>query len=149
AAEYDPHLGRHHIRGVVGPDEYHDAYPDADRPGLDDNAYTNVTAAWVLAHTIDVLRSLPEPRRRELDERTGLDAGELDHWEEVSRTLHIPFHDGVISQFEGYGDLEELDWRGYRKQDADTRWLDRMMAAAGATANRYQASKPAEVLMAV
>ncbi|MFE8993036.1 hypothetical protein ACFYMI_35480 [Streptomyces collinus] len=31
-----------------GPDEYHDAYPGSPAPGLDDNAYTNVTAAWVL-----------------------------------------------------------------------------------------------------
>ncbi|WP_343999880.1 glycoside hydrolase family 65 protein [Streptomyces thermocarboxydovorans] len=147
AAEYDPHLGRHHIRGVVGPDEYHDAYPGSDRPGLDDNAYTNVTAAWVLAHTLDVLRSLPEPRRLELDERTGLDAGELDHWEEVSRTLHIPFHEGVISQFEGYGELEELDWHGYRKQYGDIRRLDRILEAEGDTVNRYQASKQADVLM--
>ncbi|MEV8592740.1 glycosyl hydrolase family 65 protein [Streptomyces sp. NPDC052012] len=147
AAEYDPHLGRHRIRGVVGPDEYHDAYPGADRPGLDDNAYTNVTAAWVLAHTLDVLRALPEPRRRELDERTGLDGGELEHWEEVSRTLHVPFHEGVISQFEGYGELAELDWPAYRRRYGDIRRLDRILEAEGDTVNRYQASKQADVLM--
>ena len=32
----------------MGPDEYHDGYPDARRAGLDNNAYTNVMAAWVL-----------------------------------------------------------------------------------------------------
>ncbi|GHE55869.1 hypothetical protein GCM10017771_78530 [Streptomyces capitiformicae] len=45
AATWDESLGRYRIRGVVGPDEYHEACPGADRPGLDDNAYTNVTAA--------------------------------------------------------------------------------------------------------
>lgn len=49
SAEWDDGLERYRIRGVVGPDEYHDAYPDSDAPGLDDNTYTNVTAAWVLA----------------------------------------------------------------------------------------------------
>jgi trehalose/maltose hydrolase-like predicted phosphorylase len=147
SAGYDDHLGRHRIRGVVGPDEYHDAYPDAVRPGLDDNAYTNVTAAWVLARTLELLRALPEPRRRELVEGAGLEPDEPARWEEVSRTLHVPFHDGVISQFEGYGDLAELDWDGYRKRYDDIRRLDRILEAEGNTVNRYKASKQADVLM--
>ncbi|MET9128794.1 glycoside hydrolase family 65 protein [Streptomyces antibioticus] len=147
SATWDERLGRHRIRGVMGPDEYHDAYPDALRPGLDDNAYTNVTAAWVLSRTLDVLRTLPEPRRRELAERTGLDDGELEQWEDVSRTLHVPFHEGVISQFEGYGDLAELDWEGYRHRYGDIRRLDRIMEAEDDTVNRYKASKQADVLM--
>ncbi|MFJ1811183.1 MULTISPECIES: glycoside hydrolase family 65 protein [unclassified Streptomyces] len=147
SATWDERLGRHRIRGVMGPDEYHDAYPEARRPGLDDNAYTNVTAAWVLARTLDVLRTLPEPRRRELTERTGLDDGELEQWEDVSRTLHVPFHDGVVSQFDGYGDLAELDWEEYRSRYGDIRRLDRILEAEGDTANRYKASKQADVLM--
>jgi len=147
SAVYDDSLGRHRIKGVVGPDEYHEAYPDASTPGLDDNAYTNVTAAWVLTRTLELLRALPEPRRRELVERTGLDEGELELWEDVSRTLHVPFHAGVISQFEGYGDLAELDWDGYRGRYGDIRRLDRILEAEGDSVNRYQASKQADVLM--
>ncbi|MFG2030583.1 glycoside hydrolase family 65 protein [Streptomyces sp. NPDC048825] len=147
AAVYDESLGRHRIRGVVGPDEYHEAYPGARVPGLDDNAYTNLTAAWVLARTLELLETLPEPRRRELVERTGLDGGELELWEDVSRTLHVPFHDDVISQFEGYGRLEELDWDGYRERYGDIRRLDRILEAEGDSVNRYQASKQADVLM--
>ncbi|MFC5638535.1 glycoside hydrolase family 65 protein [Streptomyces bullii] len=146
-ATWDDDLMRYRIRGVVGPDEYHDAYPGATGPGLDDNAYTNVTAAWVLSHTLEVLRTLPEPRRRELAERTGLDDSELDQWEDVSRALHIPFHRGVISQFHGYGDLAELDWHAYRQRYGDIRRLDRILEAEGDTVNRYQASKQADVLM--
>ncbi|MDR3080473.1 MAG: glycoside hydrolase family 65 protein, partial [Streptomyces sp.] len=147
SATYDEGLARHRIRGVVGPDEYHDAYPDAPEPGLDDNTYTNVTAAWVLTRTLEVLRTLPEPRRRELEERTGLDGGELQRWEEVSRTLYVPFHDGVISQFEGYAGLDELDWDGYRKRYGNIQRLDRILEAEGDTVNHYQASKQADVLM--
>ena len=147
SATWDESLKRHRIRGVVGPDEYHDAYPNAREPGLDDNAYTNVTAAWVLTRTLEVLENLPEPRRRELVERTGLDGGELEQWEDVSRSLHVPFHDGVVSQFEGYGELAELDWEDYRKRYDDIRRLDRILEAEGDTVNRYQASKQADVLM--
>ncbi|MFD0313137.1 glycoside hydrolase family 65 protein [Streptomyces flavalbus] len=147
AATWDEQLGRHRIRGVLGPDEYHDAYPDATTPGLDDNAYTNVTAAWVLSRTLELLAALPEPRRRELTERTALEDGELEQWDEISRTLHVPFHQGVISQFEGYGDLAELDWHGYRRNYGDIRRLDRILEAEGDTVNRYQASKQADVLM--
>ncbi|MFJ2238051.1 glycoside hydrolase family 65 protein [Streptomyces sp. NPDC087859] len=147
SAVYDDSLGRHRIKGVVGPDEYHEAYPDAQQPGLDDNAYTNVTAAWVLARALELLRTLPEPRCRELVERTGLDGGELELWEDVSRTLHVPFHDDVISQFEGYGELAELDWEAYRARYGDIRRLDRILEAEDDSVNRYQASKQADVLM--
>ncbi|UNO44388.1 glycosyl hydrolase family 65 protein [Streptomyces sp. MST-110588] len=146
-ARYDPGTGRYRILGVVGPDEYHDAYPDAGVPGLNDNAYTNVTAAWVLRRALDLARTLPVPRRRELFDQLHLDAGELDRWEEVSRKLRVPFHAGVVSQFDGYGDLAELDWETYRKRYGDIRRLDRILEEEGDSPNRYQVSKQADVLM--
>ncbi|MFI9722681.1 glycoside hydrolase family 65 protein [Streptomyces sp. NPDC052396] len=147
SAVFDSAIGRYRIRGVVGPDEYHDAYPEAEDPGIDDNAYTNVTAAWVLARALDLVRSLPGRLRQELFERESLEAGELTRWEEISRRLHVPFHQGVISQFEGYGELAELDWAAYRERYGDIRRLDRILEAEGDSVNRYQASKQADVLM--
>ncbi|GJF24624.1 MULTISPECIES: glycosyl hydrolase family 65 protein [Streptomyces] len=147
SAEFVPGAGRYRIRGVVGPDEYHDRYPDAARPGLDDNAYTNVTAVWVLGRALELVRRLPAWRREELFERIGLDSGELPKWEEVSRRLRVPFHRGVISQFDGYGDLAELDWDAYRARYHSIRRLDRILEAEGDSVNRYQASKQADVLM--
>lgn len=147
AAVLDPSFGRYRIRGVVGPDEYHEAYPDAPVPGLDDNAYTNVTAAWVLSRALDLAGTLPGPRRRELFERIRLAPDELERWEDVSRRLRVPFHEGVISQFEGYGELEELDWNGYTSRYGDIRRLDRVLEAEGDSTNRYRASKQADVLM--
>jgi trehalose/maltose hydrolase-like predicted phosphorylase len=147
AATFDPDTGRYRIRGVVGPDEYHDAYPGAALPGLDDNAYTNVTAAWVLSRALDLLRRLPAWRREELFQRVPLDTGELSRWEEVSRRLRVPFHRGVISQFDGYDDLAELDWDSYRARYESIRRLDRILEAEGDTVNRYKASKQADVLM--
>ena len=147
-ATYNRALDRYEICGVMGPDEYHDGYPDRDEPGLDNNAYTNVMAAWVLCRALETLELLPDHRRTELAERTGLAREELERWEEVSRKLRVPFHDGdIISQFEGYGDLEELDWDQLRRRHGDIRRLDRLLEADGDTPNRYKASKQADVLM--
>ncbi|MGA5703948.1 glycoside hydrolase family 65 protein [Peterkaempfera bronchialis] len=152
SAVLDPGTGRYRLLGVVGPDEYHEAYPGADRPGLDDNAYTNVTAAWVLCRALELLRTLPPVRRDELMDRTVLDPAEPLLWEDVSRRLTIPFHRDsagawVVSQFDGYGRLRELDWDGYRARYGDIRRLDRILEAEDDTVNRYQASKQADALM--
>ncbi|MEU5718921.1 glycosyl hydrolase family 65 protein [Streptomyces sp. NPDC020403] len=147
SAAWDPALGRYRIRHVMGPDEYHDGYPDSDVAGLDDNTYTNVTAAWVLARAGELCRALPGSRCRRLLEELRLVPAELARWEDISHRLHVPFHRGVISQFAGYGDLAELDWRGLRDRYGDIRRLDRILEAEGDTVNRYQASKQADVLM--
>ncbi|MFE3461143.1 glycoside hydrolase family 65 protein [Nocardiopsis aegyptia] len=146
-AEYDKALDRYVIRGVMGPDEYHDGYVDRAEPGLDDNAYTNVMTVWVLMRAMETLDLLPESRRRELEETTGMAPHEIDLFADVSRKMRVPFHDGVISQFDGYGDLEELDWDRYRAAYGDIRRLDRILEAEGDTCNRYKASKQADVLM--
>jgi alpha,alpha-trehalase len=151
AARYDEASDRYEIRGVMGPDEYHTAYPDADpasEGGLDNNAYTNVMAAWVLVRARDVLDLLPERRCRKLREHLGISPEEIEHWEDVSRKLRVCFHDdGIISQFEGYETLEEFDWEGYGRRYGDIQRLDRILEAEGDTPNRYKVSKQADVLM--
>jgi alpha,alpha-trehalase len=147
-ATYDHGSDRYEIRGVMGPDEYHDGSPGRDEPGLDNNAYTNVMAAWVLCRALETLELLPDHRRTELTERLGLRREEVGRWEEASRKLRVCFHDGdIISQFEGYGDLEELDWDGLRRRHGNIRRLDRVLEAEGDSTNRYKASKQADVLM--
>ena len=86
-ASYSHALDRYEIRGVMGPDEYHDGYPDRDEPGLDNNAYTNVMAAWVLCRALETLELLPDHRRTELTEQLGLRQEEVDRWDETSRKL--------------------------------------------------------------
>ena len=90
----------------------------------------------MLARSLDLLRSFPEPRSPGAAPPGPLRAhrtrrAELDLWEGVSRLLHVPFHVGVISQFEGYGELAELDWDGYRDRYGDIRRLDRILEAEG------------------
>jgi len=147
-ATYNRAIDRYEILKVMGPDEYHDAYPNADEPGLNNNAYTNVMAAWVLARTIEALDLLPEFRRNELMDKLHIQREELTRWDEISRKLKIAFHDdGIISQFEGYGDLAEFDWIGYGERYGDIQRLDRILEAEGDSPNRYKLSKQADVLM--
>ncbi len=148
AATYSPPRDRYEIRGVVGPDEYHTAYPDSTRAGLDNNAYTNVMAAWVLECAGRVIELLDEDCRREIFEDLQVTGDEIAEWDRISRRLFVPFHDDyIISQFEGYEDLEEFDWEGYRAKYGDIHRLDRILEAEGDSANRYKVSKQADVLM--
>jgi alpha,alpha-trehalase len=146
-ATYDPERERYVIRGVMGPDEYHEDYPGEEGRGLDNNAFTNVMAAWVLTRALDVFESLPEYHAREVREALRVRTEELERWEEVSRKLFVPFHDGVISQFEGYEDLDEFDWEAYRHKYGDIQRLDRILEAEGDSPNHYKLSKQADVLM--
>jgi trehalose/maltose hydrolase-like predicted phosphorylase len=133
---------------VVGPDEFHEGYPGSPTPGLNNNAYTNVMAVWVLARAKDVLEVLPNVRRAELTERLELSPEEISRWDDISRRMFVPFHgDGIISQFEGYEQLAELDWDGYRRRYRNIQRLDLILEAENDSANRYKASKQADVLM--
>ena len=148
-ATYDDSEDRFHIQGVMGPDEYHDGYPDTPGEGLRDNAYTNVLTAWVCRRAVETLSLIPEHERAELRERLGLTPEEVDRWEHVGRRMAVPFHDGIISQFDGYGDLAELDWEHYRRRYGNIERLDLILEAEGDSTNRYRLSKQADVLMLV
>jgi len=132
----------------MGPDEYHDGYPDGEKPGLNNNAYTNVMVTWVLCRALDLLDLLPEDQRGKLCERLELGQEEIGRWRDLSHKMRLVFHDdGIISQFEGYDQLAEFDWEGYRRKYEDIQRLDRILEAEGDSPNRYKASKQADVLM--
>jgi len=146
-ATYNHALDRYEIKGVMGPDEYHEGYPDRAEPGLDNNAYTNLMAVWCICRAFDVLDVLPPSAALELRERLVLGEEELDRWGDVSRKMRVCFHDGVISQFEGYELLEELDWGAYRSKYGDISRLDRILEAEDDSPNRYKLTKQADVMM--
>ena len=146
-SSWDGDLGRYHISGVVGPDEFHDGYPWSDEPGVIDNAYTNVMASWLLWRAGELVGLLKTENRTQATERLGVDDAEIARWDSISRSLHIPFHDGVISQFTGYERLEPFDLDGYRDRYGNIGRLDLILEAEGDAVSRYQVSKQADVLM--
>jgi len=103
--------GRAHIRGVIGPDEYHET--------VDDNAYTNVMAGWNLGRAADamsILKSQRHPGWARLSARLGLAADEPAAWRRIAAALVTGFHPdtGLFEQFDGYFELEEVDIAGHR-----------------------------------
>ena len=74
----------HHIRGVVGPDEYHF--------GVNDNAYTN----WMARFNLE--------RAAWAAQRAGINKAEAQEWSALASSLYCPAPraDGVIEQFEGF-----------------------------------------------
>ena len=145
---FNDERGRYEIRGVMGPDEFHDGYPDAATPGLNNNAYTNIMAVWVLCRAMEVLDLLSDMRRAELTTRLGISSEEIARWDDISRKIYVPFHDdGIISQFEGYDTLREFDWQDYRARYGNIQRLDLILEAENDSPNRYKLSKQADVVM--
>jgi trehalose/maltose hydrolase-like predicted phosphorylase len=102
--------GHCHIRGVIGPDEYHEH--------IDDNAYTNVMARWNIRRALDVAAWLREQwpaRWVSLSSHLGLHDAELKQWLNVANTLATGLHPktGLFEQFSGYFALEDIDLKNY------------------------------------
>jgi trehalose/maltose hydrolase-like predicted phosphorylase len=100
--------GRCHIRGVIGPDEYHEC--------IDDNAY--VMARWNIRRALEVAEALRDrwpATRAILSTRPCLDEAELQQWRDVADTLVIGLQPttGLFEQFAGYFDLEDIDLSPY------------------------------------
>ena len=147
-ATYNAEEDRYEIHGVMGPDEYHEAYPDSDEPGLRNNTYTNVMVVWVLQQALEALEVLPPHYRQELVAELAIGDDELDRWRDITHKMKVVFHaDGVLTQFEGYEDLAEFDWEGYRERYGNIARLDRLLEAEGDSTDRYKLAKQADVLM--
>ena len=102
--------GRCHIRGVIGPDEYHEH--------IDDNAYTNVMARWNIRRALDIAAALRERWPAcwtTLAGRLRLDEAELKQWRSVADTLidGLQPTTGLFEQFGGYFGLEDIDLAKY------------------------------------
>jgi beta-phosphoglucomutase family hydrolase len=148
-AVHDGASDRFHLNGVMGPDEYHTGYPDRPGEGINDNAYTNVMAAWVCGRALHLVRSvLQGHEQQDLVSRLQVRREELDLWERLSHRMYVPFHgDGIISQFEGYGDLKELNWDHYRHLYGNIERLDLILEAEHQAPNQYMLAKQADALM--
>lgn len=147
-ASWDPEDERFHIDGVMGPDEYHDGYPEAPGEGLRDNAYTNILTAWLFARLADARELLDGHYWDDVADRLQITTSDLQRWDQLRRGLSVPFHeDRVISQFAGYDRLAEFDWADYRHRYGNIGRLDLILESEGDATNRYKLSKQADVLM--
>ncbi|GIZ50135.1 hypothetical protein NCCP691_01490 [Noviherbaspirillum aridicola] len=142
----EPAGDRYVIRGVIGPDEYHNAYPWREEAGLDNNACTNLMAVWTLCRARELLGMLPAEQAASLRRRLALDDEELALWDRISRRMTVCFHeDGVISQFEGFERLEPFDPDCLPPHLAGER-TDWALRALGRNPDEFQVTKQADVL---
>jgi len=146
--KYDPSDGRYHTRGVMGPDEFHEKIPGSLRSGLKDNAYTNLMIVWTLLKAQEIIKILPEGRKKRIMKKIKLEQKEFYRWSDIIHKMALVVNaDSVISQFAGYFKLKELDWKGYREEYGDIQRLDRILKAEGKSPDNYKVSKQADVLM--
>jgi len=147
-AYYNERDGRFHTKGMMGPDEFHEKNPHAEKPGVEDNAYSNVMIVWTLLKAKEVLAQLPEEHRRRLVKRLRLEDKDFLLWEEITKKMNVLIdQNGIIEQFKGYFALKELDWAGYRAEYGNIRRMDRILKAEGKSPDDYKVAKQADVLM--
>ncbi len=146
--DFNPETDRYEIRGIMGPDEYHTGYPESENPGLNNNAYTNFMAVWVIQCALNVLDMFDEKHTNQFAGKVGFDESTLELWEELTKKMYIPFiENNIILQFDGFDKLKDLDWEKYRKKYGDVLRLDRILEKENDSPNFYKASKQADVLM--
>jgi trehalose/maltose hydrolase-like predicted phosphorylase len=102
--------GHCHIRGVIGPDEYHE--------DVDDSAFTNVMARWNIRRALDVaaiLHARWPVRWAALAAQLQLDDAELKIWAEVADAMVgcLDPKTGLFEEFAGYFELERIDLTQY------------------------------------
>ena len=107
--------GYYHIRHVIGPDEYHE--------DVDDNAYTNLMAAWSLRRGVESFKLLRErwaDRWREMNLRLQVTDDEVQLWANFARAMFTSFNPATLlyEQFSGYFAKEQIDLKTYEPRSA-------------------------------
>ncbi len=147
-SELNPATGRYSIAKVMGPDEFHEQYHNSTEGGLRDNAYTNIMVVWAIDKAFEVLNLIGE-QAKVVEAKLNLSSDELERWKDISRKLNVVISpEGIISQYDGYFDLKELDWDYYRKNYGNIYRLDRILKAEGKSADEFKVAKQADTLMA-
>lgn len=147
-ADYDEKTQRYTIAGVMGPDEFHESYPNAQAGGLKNNAYTNMMVVWLFETIAKLRATFDAATLAPILQKTQISPQILEALEQIKHHLTLEINPaGVIAQFEGYFDLAELDWDAYRKKYDNIYRMDRILNAEGRSADQYQVAKQADTLM--
>lgn len=130
---------RYALRDVIGPDEYHDH--------VDNNAYTNRLAQWHLQEALNLLVWLHNnhpTKAAQLATQLNLTPDKIEHWQEIINRIIIPFNSdtGLFTQFDGFFELEEVNWAKFAERTAS---MQALLGIEGA--NQHQVIKQADVIM--
>lgn len=130
---------RWEIHDVIGPDEYHER--------VNNNAYTNKMAQETISWAVQaakMLKEISEEAYHTFCLQTGAEEL-LPKLEEASKKLYVPTpnSDGVIEQFDGYFDLEDVSVDTVRSRLLDPR---EYWGGAYGVASQTQVIKQADVV---
>ncbi len=127
------------IRDVIGPDENHDR--------VDNNAFTNFMVQWQLQTALalwDWLVKCYPQASTQLAEKLCLQPQQFQLWADIANRIYIN-HDatsGLIEQFEGFFDLEDVNLADYEPRTKSMQGLLGIEATS-----RKQILKQPDVLM--
>ncbi|MGD1961290.1 MAG: glycoside hydrolase family 65 protein [Fulvivirga sp.] len=108
---------RYEIIRLLGPDEYHE--------NVDNNAYTNYLTKYALEKAIYIFdkMKLNNPEEfNDLASKIGISGDSVNIWQEIVDQIYLPEPDpetGIIEQFDGYFNLEEITPDELRKRLID------------------------------
>ncbi len=113
-AEYDAGACRWRIRRVCGPDEFR-------RAAVDDNAYTNLMAAWMLREAgrlYERLSGISSRSMRAILTKLQLDNSCFQRWQSIADAMYVPVAPGkrLLAQHAGYNLAPEPNSRLNRGQ---------------------------------
>ena len=137
--EWNAERNCYEIRDVIGPDENHER--------VNNNTFTNRMVQWHLEMALsllDWLRNTRPQRAAELKLKLDLNPERLQRWAHIVRHILV-LHDlqtGMIEQFEGFFDLEDVNWADYESR---TQSMQAILGIEGA--NQRQVLKQPDVLM--
>ncbi|MCA9404887.1 MAG: beta-phosphoglucomutase, partial [Candidatus Omnitrophica bacterium] len=91
SATFNKKSGKFEIEGVMGPDEFHEKYPGANKGGLKNNAYTNIMVVWILEKALYIIdKILTEEERNALLLKVEVSQEEVARWREMILKMAIP-----------------------------------------------------------
>jgi len=103
--------GKYEINEVIGPDEFHIK--------VNNNAFTNLMAAWNMEYASYLFYELQKNSPDKLKEITGkidINKEETDRWINISRNIFVPISkSGIIEEFEGYFNKKERKIKTYSR----------------------------------
>lgn len=135
---------RYDIKGVMGPDEFHEEYPDSETPGLANNAYTNVMVSWLFDTMAKMAKIFPDT----FDELTSDGEAMLQQLADIRTHLNLELTtDGLLAQYKGFFDLSDIDLDAYREKYQNIQRMDRILSAEGKDINAYKIAKQADTMM--
>lgn len=148
AATLDSVTGRYSIEGVMGPDEFHESYPNSQKGGLKNNAYTNMMVVWLFEEVEKLRNQLSPEIFQSVAAKVQLSEDNFSQMTDIRKNLSLEINpEGIIAQFEGYFDLKDLDWDHYREKYGNIYRMDRILNAEGKSADAYKVAKQADSLM--